>query len=180
MRGVPCRSWRVRTALLVSVLAPLCTSGLAGGHQRSDDWPRVTIGDSIAAEAVYHSLNGASKWLADARCRQVFGEFHDQRGRPLERALEDLGISGDRYLAFVVFRDGGDSDYCTRFSLLAFTSQSSRVVTVCGRQFAKEWRQRPHVAYATIIHEALHTLGLGENPPSSAAITQRVLAKCDR
>jgi len=29
-----------------------------------------------------------------------------------------------------------------------------------------------------MIHEALHTLGLGENPPTSAEITERVLARC--
>jgi hypothetical protein len=33
-------------------------------------------------------------------------------------------------------------------------------------------------AQAIVIHEALHTLGLGENPPSSAEITARVLASC--
>jgi hypothetical protein len=29
-----------------------------------------------------------------------------------------------------------------------------------------------------IIHEVLHTLGLGENPPPSADITARVMARC--
>jgi hypothetical protein len=29
-----------------------------------------------------------------------------------------------------------------------------------------------------IIHEMLHTLGLGENPPSSREITQRVTERC--
>jgi len=29
-----------------------------------------------------------------------------------------------------------------------------------------------------IIHEMLHTLGLGENPPSSREITQRVNERC--
>ena len=33
-------------------------------------------------------------------------------------------------------------------------------------------------AVATLIHEALHTLGLGENPPSSTEITERVLRRC--
>ena len=34
------------------------------------------------------------------------------------------------------------------------------------------------LARAVIIHEALHSLGLGENPPSSQAITARVLNRC--
>jgi hypothetical protein len=94
--------------------------------------------------------------------------------------LKDLGISGEDYLTFVVFRDGSESEYCTRFRPLAYTSQGGRVVTICGREFAKEWRERPHIAYATIIHEALHTLGFGENPPTAQAITQQVLRKCAR
>ena len=31
-----------------------------------------------------------------------------------------------------------------------------------------------------VLHEALHTLGLGENPPLSAVITDRVAARCGR
>ena len=33
---------------------------------------------------------------------------------------------------------------------------------------------------AVVLHETLHTLGLGENPPSSAVITQRVIWSCAR
>jgi hypothetical protein len=29
-----------------------------------------------------------------------------------------------------------------------------------------------------VIHEILHTLGLGENPPTSIEITQRVESRC--
>jgi len=31
---------------------------------------------------------------------------------------------------------------------------------------------------AVFIHEMLHTLGLGENPPSTQEITGRVLLQC--
>jgi hypothetical protein len=30
-----------------------------------------------------------------------------------------------------------------------------------------------------VLHEVLHTLGLGENPPASTAITHRILSLCD-
>jgi hypothetical protein len=33
---------------------------------------------------------------------------------------------------------------------------------------------------AVIIHEMLHSLGLGENPPSSKEITLRVMQRCWR
>jgi hypothetical protein len=29
-----------------------------------------------------------------------------------------------------------------------------------------------------VLHETLHTLGLGENPPDSRAITRQVTARC--
>jgi hypothetical protein len=31
-----------------------------------------------------------------------------------------------------------------------------------------------------VIHEMLHSLGLGENPPSSREITKQVTARCGR
>jgi hypothetical protein len=33
-------------------------------------------------------------------------------------------------------------------------------------------------AEAVLIHEALHSLGLGENPPLSDYITERIQARC--
>jgi len=42
------------------------------------------------------------------------------------------------------------------------------------RQVSKNSRH----AEAALIHEALHSPGLGENPPSSDYISERVLARC--
>ena len=33
-------------------------------------------------------------------------------------------------------------------------------------------------AVEIVLHEFLHTLGLGENPPTSRAITERVAVRC--
>ena len=38
--------------------------------------------------------------------------------------------------------------------------------------------RNPREAEAMIIHELLHTLGLGENPPTSIEITRRVESRC--
>ena len=57
------------------------------------------------------------------------------------------------------------------------TLPGSKVVYVCPEQFRKVSRQ-PRKAQATVIHELLHTLGLGENPPSSREITRRVIERC--
>jgi hypothetical protein len=46
---------------------------------------------------------------------------------------------------------------------------------VCGPAFRE--LSRVHRENA-LIHEMLHTLGLGENPPSSPEITKRVNERC--
>jgi len=63
---------------------------------------------------------------------------------------------------------------------LAFTSPGSRLVFVCSRKFADLTFGDWDLARAVVIHEALHSLGLGENPPSSLEITARVRARCGR
>ena len=57
-------------------------------------------------------------------------------------------------------------------------SPGSRVVQVCGRRFEAVARRHPRLAEASVIHEMLHSLGLGENPPDPRAITERVLDLC--
>jgi hypothetical protein len=52
-------------------------------------------------------------------------------------------------------------------------------VFVCGPRFLSAWKRGPHLVEITVIHEVLHTLGLGENPPSSRAITNVVREHCD-
>jgi len=41
-------------------------------------------------------------------------------------------------------------------------------------------RHDPFLADVALIHESLHSLGLGENPPSSSEITSRVISRCRR
>jgi hypothetical protein len=49
---------------------------------------------------------------------------------------------------------------------------------VCGRDFERAWKRNPREVQATIIHEMLHSLGLGENPPAPRDITDRVQQLC--
>jgi hypothetical protein len=49
---------------------------------------------------------------------------------------------------------------------------------VCGRRFAEVSLSRPVYGDAVFIHEMLHALGLGENPPTSSVITRQVIARC--
>jgi hypothetical protein len=51
---------------------------------------------------------------------------------------------------------------------------------VCGRRFAYYFALDRAQGEIIIIHELLHSLGLGENPPSSAAITKMVEQRCGK
>ena len=63
--------------------------------------------------------------------------------------------------------------------MLATARPGRRVVTVC-RRFARIYQHDPRWGELVLIHEALHTLGLGEDPPSTSAISARVASRCGR
>jgi hypothetical protein len=61
---------------------------------------------------------------------------------------------------------------------LAVTEPGIRVVRVCSSRLVWTWQPNPRHVIAGLIHEALHTLGLAESPPSSTEITSSVLKRC--
>jgi len=128
--------------------------------------------------ALYWAVVGARQRLEQPACRGLFAEFSDASGRTLQENLDALGETGGTYLARILFVDGSDRPRCGGDEAYAFTTPGSRVVYVCGRAFKDLAQRSPVRAQAIVIHEALHTLGLGENPPSSSEITARVLASC--
>ena len=108
-------------------------------------------------------------------CQQLLDDFTDREGRPLR---ERLGSSTpDAYLARLVLRDGEipkGSRRCASPGAAAFTAGGAAVF-VCGTSFRTLSRTLRENA---LIHEMLHTLGLRENPPSSAEISRRVAERC--
>lgn len=137
---------------------------------------RVRLADAIEARTLRRALVSAAKRLTDTRCQTVLSEFNDERGNPLADALASLAVDAPRYLTWLYFRDASRG-YCDG-GRLAVTTPGSRVVYVCGRSFERTWRENSDYAEAMLIHEMLHSLGLGENPPSSDAITRRVQLHC--
>jgi hypothetical protein len=130
-----------------------------------------------AAGALLESAERAGERLAAPECRRVLSDFADASGTPLETRLERLGLSPEAYLTAVVFADGTGLAVCDRRGVLAATEPGSRVVYVCPRFLQSRIRDPGH-AEAVLIHEMLHTLGLGENPPLPEVITARVRARC--
>ena len=129
-----------------------------------------------AAQAVVRALDGARRKLANPACQKVLTDFTDPEGRTLR---ENLGpIAPADYLGLLVIRDGEipkGSGRCAHPAAGAFTERGSGVVFVCAGNFA---RQGPRLRENALIHEMLHSLGLGENPPSSKEISRQVEQRC--
>lgn len=159
-----------------------CTVWLGGSDEvrKPDSWPRVYIEDAFTRAAVVLALTGAAAWLANEECRGVLAEFRDEQGHPLAERFDAQRIDARGYLALILFRDGSGAKACANDLTFAVTTPLGRVVYVCGRNFERAWRASATRGQAIVIHEMLHTLGLGENPPPSDVITRRILARCDK
>jgi hypothetical protein len=140
---------------------------------------KVRIANRATADGVEHSLVGAARRLSDARCQSVLAEFKDAAGRTLAEKLEATGRTPQEYLGSLLFYDGSNERRCGVRGTLAVTAMpGSRVVFICGDAFLRAAFLDQQLAEVTIIHETLHTLGLGENPPTSREITSRVMSRC--
>lgn len=124
------------------------------------------------------SIEEAFRRVSDSRCQEILKDFRDPKGRSLELNLAATGQALPAYLGWVIFYDGRSTPACEDRRTLAWTKPGSRAVLVCWDQFAVN--QRTNLGYTanTIIHETLHTLGLGETPPDPREITSRVAARC--
>jgi len=124
------------------------------------------------------SVEEARRRLSDSRCADVLTDFEDVGGRRLDLKVADLHLTAAAYLSYVLFYDGRPTAECGFKSTLAWTTTGSRAVHICSNQFLAQ--QRWNVGYTanTLIHEMLHTLGLGENPPDPRVITTRVADRC--
>jgi len=142
--------------------------------------PRVHIPDGPAHRTVVQAVQGAQRRLARPECQRLFTDFQDEEGRPLADNLRTSTFTAPDYLARqILFVEDDAAPQCRRDEVVtAFTAPGYQVVHVCTARFAGRFERDPVVAELIVIHEMLHTLGLGENPPSSAAITGQVKKRC--
>ena len=101
-------------------------------------------------------------------------DFGSVNGGRLDLVLRASGRTAQEQLDLLVLESGLGRPLCSR-GALAFTRIHSSVVSICLRPFTL---LRPEEQEAVLIHEMLHSLGLGENPPESVAITAQVLKRC--
>ena len=121
----------------------------------------------------------AHRRLEESRCRELFRDFEDAAGRTPQENLDAIGLTGQSYLGWLWFVDGSGQSRCGESEVLAFTVPGSRVIYYCGDRFRRQVSRRGlGVLAVAILHEELHSLGVGENPPSSLEITRRVEFRC--
>ena len=133
------------------------------------------------ARAVTSARTGALRRLESEECRKVLTDFSDAEGRTLQQNLDEWGASPAEYVGLIPFVDGSSQARCRKTKTALVASPGVRRVFVC-KTFAEVQLRQPGVAESMVIHEILHTLGLGEAPqkgaPTSIEITQRVEARC--
>jgi hypothetical protein len=164
------------------ILTLSCVLAVLTPHEArpsNDDFlVRSLLSPTAGGFALHWAVRGAAQRFDQPACRSLLSEYSDASGRSLQDNLEALGETAGTYLALVLFVDGTGRRRCNRDGAYAFTTPGSRVVYVCGLAFKRMAARDAVMAQAVVIHEALHTLGLGEDPPSSAEITARVLERC--
>jgi len=140
---------------------------------------RVAVPYNDVAQAVRRALAGADRLLAEPACQEVLTDFRDASGRTLKEVLDGSEVSARGYLRWILYSDGRSLKPCNSKHTLAVTEPGSRVVFICPTAFFEAMSGSPEDVEATLIHEMLHSLGLGENPPRSRDITERVRLRCD-
>jgi hypothetical protein len=96
---------------------------------------------------------------------------------PAGAAPRNARLTGWDAAAVERARSGAAEKLCRSSRIALVATPNVRRVVVCP-EFANLQLRQPREAEAMVIHEILHTLGLGENPPTSIEITRRVEFRC--
>ena len=144
--------------------------------------PRVQMANSQVEHRVRSAVTGAKLRLERQECQRILTDFRDVEGQPLIDRLASSGLAASAYLIDRVwFVDGADSPQCrTDGTTVAFTVPRHHVVRICTGRFGSSFEPQMAAAEIVVIHEMLHTLGLGENPPTSQQITEQVRRHCGK
>jgi hypothetical protein len=161
-------------------LAPLATAFAlwpADASRAAEAVTNVRLANSTQRFAVALALSGAAQQFGHPECQGLLDDFKSASGQPLRDGLAELGMSPTEYLTGGVFFYDAPERLCGT-SNVAVTRPGSRAVLICGSRFVREMKRDSRHLEAVLIHEMLHSLGLGENPPGSDEITARVRARC--
>jgi len=165
MRGVRGRGGPGR--VLVSWSVAGCLLGGAGAHAG-----RLDLEDRVPD--LKRARLGARERLGWPECQAVLADFESVNGGRLDLVLRSTGRTAQEQLEQLVLGSGLGRAGCGA-GQLAFTRVGSSTVSICLRPFTLLPAAEQD---AVLIHEMLHSLGLGENPPESVAITAQIMRRC--
>jgi hypothetical protein len=166
----------IRTVVAIWVL----TAGVATDAAQQDAFDTtVHLGSRFESQVIRAAARGAHRALQQEKCQRILQELNDTDGRKLQERLEDGRQTAPQYFERLLFRSGEHLPSCAREGVLAVTTVGGRVIYACPALMST-WLRSPRLAQAILIHEMLHTLGMGENEafPSSARITSYVERRC--
>jgi hypothetical protein len=167
----------------------VAVGGSPGGPDRSSDLggPQPFVAPRTGAglrelkphdqKAVRRAVDLARGKLASPGCAEVYEDFALPAGGTPRGELDRRGMEPEEFLETLVFTDGSREPSCRAGRALMATKPGWGVISVCPG-FAEFQIGHPGRSASFIIHESLHALGLGENPPTSGEITNRVEWRC--
>jgi hypothetical protein len=142
----------------------------------NENGPGLTLNLTFdARHSVRRAVTRALVTLARPGCSRIFEDFELPDGRTPRNELDRLGIGAETLIRSLVFVDGSSDPVCRNGRAVLTTTPGSRLIRVCPG-FAQ--LDDPSLRAVLVLHESLHALGLGENPPSSRDITNRVEHLC--
>jgi hypothetical protein len=179
-RDTAVRVVRLETLLVVFILLE-SNSAAAQVNDSGQERPISVLGrrDPALARAINVVVPRAAEKLRNERCQQLLSEFQDGNGRTLQENLEARGETASGYLRWLIFVNAAEDGFCVRGTPVAATNPGDRIIRLCSAFRAIALSDPAHAANL-VIHEELHSLGLGENPPSSYEITRKVVKHCGR
>jgi hypothetical protein len=153
---------------------------LAQASDRADARRITVLGrfDPVLIQLVNDVVPRAAEKLRDDRCQQLLSDFRDGRGRILRENLPRAETASG-FLRWLIFVNAAEEGFCVQRGMIAATNPGDRIVRLCA-PFRAIARSDSGLAAVLVIHEELHSLGLGENPPSSYEITRKVVERCGR
>jgi hypothetical protein len=162
--------WR-QTVLVHALVIGICSQTGIGNAQILLDFDDADVG------LIKGAVEGAAARLAHSSCQNVLSDFVDQNGVLLSAKLAATGRNPVE--AFMALRivNSPLARQCRTGKQLAFTIPGSQVIHICSLNLKTSIRRSDRTQFV-MIHEFLHSLGLGENPPTSQAITNRVATRC--
>jgi hypothetical protein len=166
----------MRWALALAFGVTISVAAVPAGA--TSDAPTIHFLAGTERFAIMRAIDGAARRLAVPECQRVLTDFTDPEGRTLAENLARRGKTPIEFFNSLYLWEDRETPICLRRGTLAFTAPGQVVIRICSRRFKEVSMDQPRYGDAILIHEMLHALGLGENPPRSRDITRQVLARC--